>query len=64
MSSSTVTGQGFEFTKTDAGANECFINAIGSETISGFGNYSGLDVQWESVLIRSNGTGWTIKSSY
>ena len=64
MSSSTVTGQGFEFTKTDAGGNECFVNAKGSETISGFGNYSGLNVQWESILIRSNGTDWTIKASF
>ena len=62
MSSSTVIGQGFEFTTTSS--NKCFLNAIGAETINGFGNYSGLDVQGESVLIRSNGTNWTIKASY
>lgn len=62
MSSSSVIGQGFEFTTT--GTNKCFINPIGAETLNGFSNYSGLDIQGEGILIRSNGAGWTIKASY
>lgn len=63
MSSSLVPGQGFEFSNIGA-SGKCKIEAAGSEKISGFDNYSGLDTQWESCLIRSNGTGWTIKACY
>lgn len=56
---SAVAGQTFWIKKVDASANAVTVTAAGTDLIDGAATYP-LAVQYQSVTVRSFGTGWDI----
>lgn len=60
--SATVEGKCYTIKKTDASGNAVTIDGYGAETIDGSATHA-LSSQYDGVIIQSDGTNWTIRST-